>query len=197
MLIGLFAFVAFEGYRMVRGCIYVGAGIGASGAAYILGGKVIPASLLTITPLGIQLKPIIALLCGVVAVLLVKYAYKIVVFFIGGAIGFAAGFFVVARLFVKIFKTLSFLNTLLAFLIIGGICAILCALIFVLIFKHVCMIGSGVGGMAVAVFLTGKLVMPTAPITVLICFALAGVIGGIFCTIYQYKTEERANEIIF
>ena len=197
VLIGLFVLVAFEGYRIVRGCIYVGAGIGAAAAAYILVGKFIPAALLAKVPPQINVKGIIAILCGIIAVLLVKFAYKVVVFFIGAAVGFASGYFVIAKVLARVFNTLKFLNTKLAFLVIGGVFALLCAIIFVLAFKHICMIGSGVGGMALAAVLAGKLVMPSISMPVLLCVGLAGVIGGILCTVYQYKVEERANEIIF
>ena len=197
VLIGLFVLAAFEGYRLVRGCIYAGAGIGCAAVSYILVGKFVPAALLAKVPAQLQVKAIVAILCGIIAVLLVKFAYKIVVFFIGAAVGFVGGYFVVARLAAKFFNTLAFLNTKLAFFIIGGVFAILCALIFVVAFKHICMIGSGVGGMTVAAVLAGKLVMPTISLPLLLCVALAGVVGGILCTVYQYKVEERANEIIF
>ena len=197
VLIGLFVLAAFEGYRIVRGCIYVGAGVGLAAISYIFAGKFIPAALLAKVPAQVQVKAIIAILCGVIGVLLVKFAYKAVVFFIGAAVGFVGGYIVVARIVAKFFNSLAFLQTKLAFLAIAGVCALLGAIIFVLFFKHICMVGSGVGGMAVAALLAGKMAMPTMSTPVLLCVGLAGVIGGILCTVYQYKVEERANEIIF
>ena len=197
VMIGLLVLVAFEGYRMVRGCIYVGAGVGLAAVAYIFAGKFIPAEVLAKVPEQLQVKAIIAILCGVIGVVLVKVAYKAVVFFIGAAVGFVGGYLIVARIIAKFFNSLAFLNTKIAFIAIAGICALLCAIIFVLAFKHICMIGSGVGGMAAAALLAGRMIMPTMSTAVLLCIVLAGVLGGILCTVYQYKVEERANEIIF
>ena len=197
VLIGLFVLAAFEGYRIVRGCIYVGAGVGLAAVSYILLGRLIPPALLAMVPGQIDAKAIAALICGIIGVLLVKFAYKIVIFFIGAGFGFIVGYIGVSRILVKVFTSLKFLNTKIAFFIIGGVFAILCAVLFVLFFKHLCMIGSGVGGMAVALVLAAKIIMPTITLPLLICAGLLGVVGGILCTVYQYKVEERANEIIF
>ena len=198
VMVGVLAFLAFEGYRIVRGCIYAGAGVGFTVVTYYVLGRFVPSMN---APMGANpqffLKPIIAILVGVAAVLFVKFAYKIVVFFIGAAVGFVGGYFIVAKLVAKFFNTLAFLNTKLAAFMIGGAIAIVCALFFVVAFQHICMVGSGVGCMALAAFFAGKVIIPSSDLKIALFFLLVGAIGGIFCTVHQYKIEERANEIIF
>ena len=200
LLIALLVLLSLEGYKIFKGALYV---IVPSGLAFAsfkfvagfivskLGGK-LPA-----LPYGITYEVIIALVGAIIGFLLVKFAYKTTIMLLGAAFGFVIGYLGVARLIIKFFPTLTFLQSRPARAIIGFIIAAIMGIIFILLFKHMFIVGSALGCMGAAGFLLGMVLMPSAPILYKIALAGFGVLVGIYSTIHQYNEEQRSQDIRF
>ena len=198
--IALCVLIALEGYKIFKGTLYVLVP-GAFGfvafkwiAGFVLSkvGGMLPAA-----PFGISYEALIVFVAALAGVFLVKFAYKFTIMMLGGACGFVIGYMIVARAIIKMFPTLTFLNTTPAKAVIGLIFAAIVGIFFILLFKHLFILGTGLGCMAAAGFLTAMLIMPGA--SMLYKLALAGFASliGIYCIIHQYNEEQRSVDIRF
>lgn len=200
VLIALCVLVALEGYKIFKGALYVlmSGAFGFVAYKWVAGfvmskiGGMLPAA-----PLGISYEAVIVVLFAIAAVFLVKFAYKFTIMMLGGAVGFVIGYLGVARAIIGMFPTLTFLNSTPAKAIIGLVFAAIVGIIFILVFKHLFILGTGLGCMAAAGFLTAMLVMPSASMLYKIAFAAFAALIGIYCTIHQYNEEQRAQDIRF
>ncbi len=199
VLIALCVLMSLEGYKIFKGVLYVAvpSALAFVGYKFVAGfvlskvGGMLPASL------GLSYEAIIAFLFAIIGVFFVKFAYKFTIMMLGGALGFAIGYFAVANLIAQFFPTLTFLTSMPAKLIISLLCAGIMGIFFILLFKHLFILISALGFMALAGFLTVMLVMPSAPLLYKLVGAALGLIVGIYSTIHQYNEEQRAVDIRF
>ena len=68
---------------------------------------------------------------------------------------------------------------------------------FILLFKHLFILGTALGCMALAGMLTVMVLMPAAGLVIKLGGAALGLIIGIYSTIHQYDEEQRATDIRF
>ncbi len=199
-LIALCVLISLEGYKIFKGALYIVAasGLGFVGYKYVASfvlakfGAMLPAA-----PFGISYEALIPLALALIGVFLVKFAYKFTVMLLGGACGFALGYFFVSGLLVTMFPTLTFLTSVAAKAVVGLVFAGILGIFFILLFKHLFILTSSLGCMAAAGFMTCILVMPAAPDTYKLVAAVLGLIVGIYSTIHQYNEEQRATDIRF
>ena len=200
LLIALCVLMSLEGYKIFKGALYVivAGGFGFVGYKYVAGfllskiGGMLPAA-----PMGLSYAALIAFALALAGVFFVKFAYKFTIMMMGGAIGFVIGYLVVARLIIKMFPTLAFLNSTPAKAVIGLIIAAIMGIFFILLFKHLFILGTALGCMALAGMLTVMVLMPAAGLVIKLGGAALGLIIGIYSTIHQYDEEQRATDIRF
>lgn len=199
-LITLCVVMSLEGYKIFKGLLYIVAscGLGFIGYKYVAGfvlakfGSMLPAA-----PYGISYEALIPCILAVIGVLLVKFAYKFSIMLLGGACGFAVGHFVISSFMIKMFPTLTFLNTDSAKAIIGLVFAAMFGIAFILFFKHTFILVTALGGMATAGYLACMVIMPESTMEQKLIGLALGLIVGIYSTIRQYREEERATDIKF
>ncbi len=200
LLIALCVLMSLEGYKIFKGALYVivAGGFGFVGYKYVAGfllskiGGMLPAA-----PMGLSYEALIAFVLALGGVFFVKFAYKFTIMMMGGAIGFVIGYLVVAKLIIKMFPTLGFLNSTPAKAVIGLVIAAIMGIFFILLFKHLFILGTALGCMALAGMLTVMVLMPAAGLTIKLGGAALGLIVGIYSTIHQYNEEQRATDIRF
>ena len=200
LLVALLVLLSLEGYKIFKGALYVIVPGGLAFAAFkFLAGFVVSklGDKLPALPYGITYEVIIAVVAAIIGAVLVKFAYKTTIMLLGTAVGFVIGYLGVARLFVRLFPTLAFLQSRPAKAIIGFIIAAIMGIIFILLFKHMFIVLSAIGCMGAAGFLLGMLVMPAAPLLYKLAVAGLGAVIGIYSTIHQYNEEQRSQDIRF
>lgn len=199
-LIALCVLVSLEGYKIFKGALYVivSGGLGFVAYKFVAGfllskiGGMLPAA-----PMGLSYEALIAVVFALAGVFMVKCAYKFTIMILGGACGFVIGYLVVARLIIKMFPTLAFLNSTAAKAVIGLIFAAIVGIFFILLFKHLFIFGTALGCMALAGMLAVMVVIPSASLTFKLAGAALGLVIGIYSTIHQYNEEQRATDIRF
>ena len=190
--------LAFEGHKLFKMALHVAIPAGAAIGGYLFLAPAVAgyASALPI-PDYIEFSALVAIVCALIGLFLSKCAYNFVIMLLGGACGYCFGHFYAWHVIKNFFSSLSFLEAPIARYIIGGVCASVCVLLFVLLFKHVFIIGSSFGCLALAGLLLQKVAVPTADDMMKGCFVLVGLAVAVFAVVHQYKEEEKSYEILF
>ena len=190
--------LAFEGHKLFKMALHVALPAGAAIGGYMFLAPFVAkyADKLPI-PDYVEISALVAIVCALVGLFISKCAYNFVIMLLGGAVGYAFGHFYLWHVIKNFFSSLSFLDTNIARYIIGGVCASVLVLVFVLLFKHVFIIGSSFGCMAVAALLLQKVAVPTANDMMKGCFVLVGIAVAVFAVVHQYREEEKSYEILF
>ena len=188
--------LAFEGYKLFKLGLYVLTGAGFGYLTYLFVGPYAEQVLSDKLPEIIDIKVICGFVVGLIFVLLTKFLYKGIVMILGFGCGCLFGYVYVWRVAVANFGSLQFLQTDAARYIIAFVFGALASVIFLPLFKHVVIVGSGVGCPVFAAYLASKILVPGGDASVKICFIVLGVAIAIFSTVRQYKEEERAVSII-
>ena len=199
-LIALCVAISLEGYKIFKGLLYIVIPTGLSFVGFkFLAGIVMSnfGSQLPALPLGITYDVAISVVLAIIGVFLVKFAYKFTVMLLGGGVGFVLGYLIISGFIVKMFPTLAFLNTGAAKIIIGLVFAAMIGIVFILFFKHLYILITSLGFMALAGFLAATLIIPAAPITYKLVAVGLGLAVGIYSTIHQYNEEQRSQDIRF
>lgn len=200
LLIALCVLMSLEGYKIFKGALYVivPSALGFVAYKYVAEfvlskiGGMLPAA-----PFGLDYKALIAFIFALIGVFFVRFAYKFTIMMLGGALGFALGYFFVANLIAGMFPTLTFLTLTPAKAVIALVCAGIVGIFFILLFKHLYILISSFGFMALAGFLAVMLILPDAPALYKFLGAALGLLVGIYNTIHQYDEEERSQDIRF
>lgn len=199
-IIALCVLLSLEGYKIFKAALYLIAagGLGFVGFKYVVGfiltkfGASLPA-----LPLGISYEALIPCVLALIGVFLVKFAHKFSIMLLGGACGFALGYFTMSGLLINMFPTLTFLNSTPAKAVVGLVFAGILGVVFILLFKHVFILVTALGCMATAGYLACMLIMPEGPNNYKLMAAALGAIIGIYSTIHQYNEDQRATDIRF
>ncbi len=188
---------ALEGYKIFKMAMYVGSAFlfGYFGMVYFA--PLLPQSVTSFIPAGIQVNVIVALVCALVAIFLTRCAYDFMIMLLGGALGYLLGSTVLYNLLLKYFHTLDFLKLPAVKHVVGGAIAAVVAILFILLFKHLFMILTSFGCTVAAALVLQNLVMPGAEMTIKVAFAIFGFALGIYCVVRQYRQEEKDMEIVF
>ena len=199
LAIGFIALFAIQGYKIFISFLFV-----ASCMAFAFVGKMylgpiadkfvgphIPATI------SIDLGIVVAFLCALVAFLITKFAYRFMIFLLGGGVGYAVGYYFLAGFLARKLPTLSFLSHWAANIVVGVVLAIMCALFFVIAFKHIYIIGLSVGGMGVIGYILYKLTMGTPNKIVMLCFIGVTLVIGMFAAHHQYVEDDKETQFYF
>ena len=189
--------IAFEGYKLFKMALYAGGATAFAALGYLYLAPLVADYTKGMIPEIVNTYVLVAVICGLVAVFLTKFAFNFMIMILGGGCGFLFGYMYVWRVLTAYFNTLEFLKLFPARCIIGGVFAAIAGLLFILIFKHVFMVGSGLGSAVFASILLRKVLVPGGDDNVKICFVVFGAILAIFAIIHQYKEEEKSQEFYF
>ena len=194
----LLALIGFEGYKLFKMALRVLIPAGMACAGYLWIAPYVVEHYPAIPGYEfIDIKALVAVVLALVGLLLVSVAYNFTVMIIGGACGYGFGYLYAWKVICNFFDSLEFLQKEMVGYIIGGVCAAVCILVFILIFKHMVIIGTSLGGLALAGVLLQKLAVPAADNQMKLCFALVGVAAGIIAAARQYKEDEKSFEFLF
>ena len=199
-LIAISVLLSFEGYKIFKSLLYI---IVPTAFAFV-GFKYVTAFVLAkfgaslpAIPYGISYEALIPFALAVFGVILVKFAQKFTMLMLGGACGFAAGYLGVAGFLANMFPTLTFLTANTAKAIIGLVFAAILGVAFIIFFKHAFILGTAVGCMVAAGYMSCLILMPGAPENYKLMAMGLGAIIGIYSTIHQYNEEQRDADIKF
>ena len=199
LAIGFIVLFAIQGYKIFKSFLFVASCIafafvgktylGPITAKYV--GPYIPSNI------SINVDIIVALLCALIAFLITKYAYRFMIFILGGGVGYVAGHFFVAGFLARKLPSLGFLSSSLANIVVGVVLALMCALFFVIAFKHIYIIALSIGGMGAVGYILYKLIMVNPNKLVMLCFIgfCCGI--GIFAARHQYIEDDKATQFYF
>ena len=191
------ALIAFEGYKLFKMALYVVSGSAFAFLAYYYLGGIATQYLGGVIPAMIDVKILVAVVGGLIALFLTRFSYNFMLMILGGVCGYFFGYIYVWRVIRDFFNTLQFLKDDMARYIIGGVFAAIAALLFILIFKHVFMVGTSFGCLIGAGIILRRLMIPTADDTIKISVIILAIALGIFAVVHQYKEEEKALELVF
>ena len=197
--IGFIVLFAIQGYKIFKSFLFVASCMAFAfiGKTYLgpivekFAGPHIPATI------SIDLSIVTAFLCALIAFLITKYAYKLMIFLLGGGVGFLAGYYFVAGFLARKLPTLGFLSHWVANIVIGAVLALMCALFFVIAFKHIYIIGLSVGGMGVVGYILYNLVMGTHNRIVMFSFIGVAMVLGMFAAHHQYVEDDKETQFYF
>lgn len=192
----ILALFAFEGYKLFKMLIYAGSAFGFAYVGYMYIAPLLAQHVGSYVPEIIDFNILVAVLCGVIAIFLTRFAYNFMIMVLGSAAGYFLGSMLIYEILVDYFNTLDFLKAGYVKHIIGGVFAAILGILFILLFKHVFMILTSFGGLIDAALILQTLLVPNADWNVKICFILVGIAIAIFAVVRQYKEEEKAMEII-
>lgn len=193
----ILALLAFEGYKIFKMALYACSAIifGLVGFWHIAPN--IPDNIKAMIPEIVEFNVLIAIVGALLALLICKCAYSLMIMILGGAVGYLVGSTIVYDLLLTHFDTLEFLQMDMVKHIVGGAIATVMALLFVLLFKHAFIIGTSFGGTVGAALIVQSILLPAADDNMKICFVILGIVLGIFGLVRQYREEEKAYEIVF
>jgi hypothetical protein len=191
------ALLAFEGYKLFKMALYVGSAVsfGVVGLWYIA--PIIPDNIRALVPAVVEFDVLVAVACALVALLICRCAYTLMIMILGGVVGYFVGSTFVYDLLLDNFNTLEFLEMEIVKYIVGGAIASVMVLLFIVLFKHLFIIVTSLGGTICAAFVLQGILLPTADDNMKICFVILAIAIGIFGLMRQYKEEEKALEIVF
>lgn len=192
----LLALLAFEGYKLFKMGVYAAGAFvfGFVGYSYIY--PLLADTLSGKLPEIIDPAVLVAVVFALVAIFLTRFAYDFMILALGGVTGYFLGSMVVYNLLVGYFTTLDFLKSDIVKYIVGGIFAAILGIVFILLFKHIFMVGTSFICMMEAALSLQVILLPEADITIKLSFLVLGIVLGIFAVVYQYKQEEKAQEIV-
>ena len=195
-LICLLMLLAVEGYKIFKMALYAGGAFAFAYLGYLFLVPKIPASILSMIPPVVKPQFAVALACGLVALLLTRFARSLMMMILGGALGYYIGSTTMYGILVNYFNTLKFLQNDITKAIVGGVFAAIMAILFLLLFKHAFIIVSSIGGAATAAYLLYPMVIAAQTDSIRNGFLIGGVIIGVICLIRQYREEQKAQELI-
>ena len=199
LAIGLIVLFAIQGYKIFHSFLYVASCIAFAYAGHLylapLAAKFVTPYIPSYIPINVDI--IVALLCAITAFLITKYAYRFMVFILGGGVGYVAGYFFVAGFMASKLSTLSFLNHWIANIVVGIVLGLMCALFFAIAFKHIYILGFSIGGMGLAGYIIYKLVLSSPNNIAMFCFVGVACVIGIFAAHHQYVEEDKCTEFYF
>ena len=199
LAIGLLVLFAIRGYKIFRSFLFLASCI----AFAFIGNLYVPPLVMRFVGshlpqnLPIDYGVVIAFVCALIAFLITKFAYKLMIFLLGGAVGYLAGHFFVTGFLARKLSSLSFLNHWVSNIMVGVVLGLMCALFFVIAFKHIYILGFSIGGMGVVGYILYKLVLEVPNRTALICFVAVGCVAGIFAARHQYIEDDKATQFYF
>ncbi len=197
--IGLLVLLAVQGYKIFKSVIYVIAAVGLGFAGHLYLAPRVSGAIVSRLPEGFSfdVDVAIAFLCAMIGVLLAHFAYKFIVFCLGGAVGYCIGYFYVAGVLADYFSNLPFLSNNIAYIAVGCVCGLIVAIFFLICFKHLYIVASSIGGMGLASYILFRIVMPGHDISIAFDFVILGVVIGIFMMIHQFQEEKKLEEFQF
>lgn len=199
LAIGLIVLFAIQGYKIFKTFLYVASCVAFAFVGNLYLGPLAAGFVNPYIPatFPIDIGIIVALICALIAFLITKFAYKLMIFLLGGGVGYALGHFYVTGFLASKLPSLAFLSNWLANIIVGIVLGLMCALFFVIAFKHIYIIGFSVFGMAGAGYILYKLIIGAQNNIVLICFVSVAAIAGIFAARHQYIEDDKATQFYF
>ena len=198
VIIGLI-FVAFFGFKAFRTLLILGGSmIGAALAGTHLTSFLAPYIEAHI-PEWLHIDTLIAVVAAILAALICWKLYKLVIFAGGAAVGYIfVGPIAAEWLTTAVPSFEAALASQIGIIIVSVLCALICALVLYIFFKPLFIIGTSVGGLALAGFSTVYAVVSTAPDkNILIGGVAAGAIIGIFAMIHQFKANSKVRILRF
>ena len=197
--IGLLVLLAVQGYKIFRSVIYVIAAVGLGFVGHIYLAPRVSGLIVSRLPEGwlIDVDVVIAFLCAMFGVLIAHLAHDFVVFCMGGAAGFIIGYFFVASKLADYFFKLEFLRSKLAYLGVACVLGMMVAIIFLLLFKHMYIIVTSVGFMALSGYLLYKEVMPDHKLSIAFGFVAVCIVIGVFMMVHQFEEDQKRTEFMF
>ena len=197
--IGLLVLLAVQGYKIFKSVIYVVAAVGLGFAGHLYLAPRVSGAIVSRLPEGFSfdVDVAIAFLCAMIGVVLAHFAYKFIVFMLGGAIGFCIGYFYLGAMLANYFSSLPFLANKIAYAVVGCVCGLAVAVFFLICFKHLYIIGTSLGCMALACYILFKILMPGQDMSIGFDFIILGVVIGIFMMIHQFQEEKKLEEFQF
>lgn len=199
LAIGFVVLFAIQGYKIFKSCLYVASCIAFAFVGNLYLGPIADKFISPYIPEGIyiNLGVIVAVLCALTAFLITKFAYKIMIFILGGGVGFALGYFFLGGFLARKLPSLAFLSHWVANIIVGIVLGLICALFFVVAFKHIYIIGFSIGGMGLVGYILYKLIIGSPNKIVMFCFIGVAAVIGIFVARHQYVEDEKATQYYF
>lgn len=189
--------LAFEGYKLFKMALYAVSAVAFGTVGFWYLAPVIPENIKAMVPEVVEFDVLVAVACALVAILICKCAYTLMIMILGGVVGYFVGSTVVYNLLLTHFNTLEFLKMEMVKHIVGGAIASVMVLIFILMFKHLFIIGTSFGGTISAALVLQNILMPAADDNMKICYIILAIAIGVFGLMRQYKEEEKAVEIVF
>lgn len=198
--IAVLVLFAVQGYKIFKSLVHVIAAVGLGFVGHLyLAPRVcgLVESRLPAEFAAVDLDVIIALVCAMIGLLLAHFAYDFIIFCIGAAAGYLVGYYYVAGLVQNYFPDLGFLASNIAHIAVGCVCALIVSIFFMIIFKHLYIITSSIGFMALAGYILSKAVMEGDNNSVAFGFVAIGVVIGVFMMVHQFDEEEKTNDFKF
>ena len=197
--IGLLVLLSVQGYKIFKSLIYVISAVGLAFAGHLYLAPRVLGFIEPIIPdsIPIDVSVTIALLCAIIGVLLAHFAHQFIVFCLGGIVGYLIGYYWAAGVIAGYFKSLPFLNNNIAAIIIGAVCALIVAIFFIIAFKHLYIILSSIGFMALSAYILVRVLLPGAGNGWLFAFIAIGAVIGVVLMVHQFDEEEKAHEFKF
>lgn len=196
--VSILVLLAIQGYKLFKMVMYAGSAFLFGWLGYQFLAPNLAHFFEGMLPMDIKLDALIALACGLIAVLLTRCAYNFMIMMLGGVAGYFLGSTVIYGALINYFYTLEFLTKFEAVkYIVGGVFAGILGILFILMFKHLFMILTSFGCSIGAALIVQSLLMPTASDAVKIAFAVLGFTLGIYAVCRQYREEEKDMEIVF
>lgn len=197
--IGLLVLLAVQGYKIFKSLTYVVAAVGLGFAGHLYLAPRVADFIIPKIPesVSIDVNVAIAFLCAMFGVLIAHFSHEFVVFCLGGACGYAIGYFIVAGKLAAYFTSIPFLTHKFAYIGVGVVCALMLAIFFLLTFKYLYIIGSSVGLMILSCYILFKQMMPEGDGKISVGFMAVGALIGIFMMIHQFSEENRDDNFNF